>query len=195
MKTWNQQVVIDVKKHIIQTFQKYPRKDLKYHSFEHTQNVASRCQKAANELKLNIEDSTTLQVAAWFHDVGYLFTLDHHEAKSIELVKDYFSVSNDEPHYTDSVVECIASTEIGVVPTSKLPALLKDIDISYGLSTNFLEKGNLLREEWELTKQLTFSNMDWRTIQLNFLKNLRWYTAYAQQRYQKIIEEWIYKLR
>lgn len=193
MNTWDFQVVTDVEKHIAQIFHKYQRQDLLYHNFEHTQNVAFRCQIAANELGLSIKDSTTLLVAAWFHDVGYLFTLEQHEAKSIELAQEYLKTNNYTQYYINSISRCIACTEIGVEPTTQLSALLKDIDVSYGLCNNFLEQGNLLREEWRRTKKLTFTDMNWRTIQLNFLNNLRWHTAYGQQHYQKIIEEWIYK--
>jgi len=182
-----------VEKYVTKLFQTQEHRNLLYHSFEHTQAVVNQCEIATSELKLNKKKVKILKTAAWFHDVGYLFTLEHHEAKSIEIATRFLKANHEEFDCINEVSDCIASTEIGVEPKTELAALLKDIDVSYGLCTNFLETGNLLREEWALTKQLIFTDMKWNEIQLTFLKSLRFHTNYGENRYRIIIEEWVYK--
>lgn len=176
-------------------FLKYPNANLYFHNIEHTEKVVQRCEMALVELNSSEQDRFILLSAAWLHDIGYLFTYKEHEAKSIELAIPFLESLLLDETMIKAIQSCIETTKIGVIPQSKLEKLLKDIDAAYGLYTNFLQKGNDIRREWELTTLLTFTDMEWFQLQIQFLKNLKMYSQYGEKHFKAVIEEWVYKMQ
>lgn len=175
-------------------FIQYPNSNLYFHNIEHTEKVVQRCEMALVELNSSDNERFILLSAAWLHDIGYLFTYQEHEAKSIELAIPFLESIQLDKAVIKVIQSCIAATKIGVIPQSGLEKLLKDIDAAYGLYTNFWEKGNDIRREWALTTLLTFTDMEWVQLQLKFLKNLKMYSNYGEKHFKVIIEEWVYKI-
>lgn len=163
-------------------FEQHHQSNLYYHSFEHTLYVVRYCELACAELKLNEEEEQILLIAAWMHDVGYLHTLEKHEAKSIELIQGFLKTEN--PVKLKKIANCIAATEIGVTPKTELAAILKDIDVAYGIATDFEKTGNLLRQEWAATLNKTYSDEEWRSIQKEFLESIKFYSEFGKQHFE-----------
>jgi predicted metal-dependent HD superfamily phosphohydrolase len=176
-----------VRDFVAEQFKQNNQPNLFYHSFEHTLYVVRYCELACTQLKLNDEDSQVLLMAAWLHDVGYLHTLTRHEAKSIELAKDLLKFEN--PILLQKVIDCIAATEIGVKPKTELSAILKDIDVAYGVATDFEKVGNLLRQEWATTLNKIYSDEEWQQIQKDFLDNLEFYSDYGKRTLRLTVDE------
>ena len=170
-----------VRDFVEEQFKQNNQPHLFYHSFEHTLYVVRYCELACSQLQLNDEDRQALLIAAWFHDVGYLHTLKQHEAKSIELAKGLLKSEN--PILLNKIVDCIAATEIGVQPKTRLEAILKDIDVAYGITTDFEKVGNLLRQEWAATVNKTYSDEEWQQIQKDFLNNLVFHSDYGKEQF------------
>ena len=176
-----------VRDFVEEQFKQFHQPNLFYHSFEHTLYVVRYCELACTQLDLNDEDRQALLIAAWLHDVGYLHTLEQHEAKSIELVQGLLKSEN--PILLQKIIDCIAATEIGVKPTTELSAILKDIDVSYGIATDFEKIGNLLRQEWATALDKTYSDDEWQQIQTAFLDNLKFYSEYGKQQFSHIVKK------
>lgn len=170
-------------------FKNHCTTSFKFHSFEHTKIVAEHCKKASKKMDFSNDDSEILQTAAWFHDLGYLFSLENHEDKSIELVKKYLNQHNYASEFIKGVSSCIEATKSTKTPKNDLAATLKDIDISYALITNFKDKGDLLRREYLLLKNQEYTDEQWNRIEINFLNEIKYFSEYGKTYLTSILEE------
>jgi len=62
-----------------------------YHNILHTEQVVKAVVKIANHYKLSDQDFFVVSAAAWFHDIGYLTSFEHHEARGAESAKTFLS--------------------------------------------------------------------------------------------------------
>jgi putative nucleotidyltransferase with HDIG domain len=158
---------------------------LYYHDFNHTLNVVEVATAAADELGLSAAERDVLLVAAWFHDVGYLYTRIEHEAKSIEIAQNALH-----PNYIPlipSVTACIEATKVGAIPKTPLAALLKDVDVAFGSAYDFVETNSLFREELKDLEGRTFSDTEWERLCLEFLTQVKFYSDYGKQHFAPLV--------
>lgn len=156
-----------------------------YHDFNHTLSVVEAVIAIANTLNLSKEEEDILIIAAWFHDVGYLYTRIEHEAMSIKIVTQALK-----PNYetlTETVVACIAATKVGQKPKNKLAALLKDADTAFGSAFDFIKTSNSFREELRISENKTFDDATWRKMCLDFLKNVTFYSDYGKEYFAPLV--------
>src|ERR1019366_9589579 len=79
-----------VANHVTQLFEEHPHPNLVFHNLAHTKNVVERAQEIAAHYQLSETDTLTIYIAAWFHDVGHLFTdIEKHEEKGVEIMREY----------------------------------------------------------------------------------------------------------
>jgi predicted metal-dependent HD superfamily phosphohydrolase len=167
-------------------FQKSETSLLIYHTFSHTHEVSAKVLDAARAL--NLETAELLFVAGLFHDTGYLFGYQKHEEKSMELAEHYLKKIQIPFEEINFVNECIAATELGVSPSQEAAALLKDCDLSYGITDKFFERGPQLRKEWELNLDKFYSDEDWEKLQFDFLEHVLFSSNYAKTHFMPIVE-------
>ena len=103
-------------------------RNLLYHNIEHTKDVVARCQEIATYYGLNKEETLQLLSAAWFHDIGYLYTTPaKHEEKSVEIMRTF--LNKECPADNLTVIEkMILATKRSVHPNSLSEAILCDAD-------------------------------------------------------------------
>lgn len=167
--------------------------DLYYHDYNHTLYVVAATTKMAAALNFSAEETDCLVLSAWFHDVGYLYTRQEHEAKSIEI-----AISALRPNYTElteRVVACIAATKLGEIPKGHLAALLKDADTSFGAAGDFLYTNKAYRIELKVSENKSFTNKVWQEMSLNFLENVQFYSDYGKQHFEPSLKENIKKYK
>lgn len=61
-----------VETHVSEMFQQSNDPKLVYHNLQHTQKVVSRAKEIAGHYNLIESDMLIVNVAAWFHDTGYM---------------------------------------------------------------------------------------------------------------------------
>lgn len=173
--------------YVTELFQNANTAGLYYHSFSHTLSIVEAATVTAKALNLSEADTDNLVLAAWFHDVGYLYTRIEHEARSIEM-----TVSALKPNYVhliDSVTSCIAATKVGEVPKTDLAALLKDVDTAYGSAYNFIRTSNTYRDELRILENKTYSDNDWQVMCLDFLRNVTFYSQYGKEKFEPLVKK------
>jgi len=168
-------------------FQKSDTSRLTYHSYGHTQEVATKVLDAAK--MLNLETADLLYVAGLFHDTGYLFGYQKHEEKSMEMAEHFLKKNQIPSEEINFINECIAATEIGIPPAHEASALLKDCDLSYGITDKFFERGPLLRKEWELNLDKYYSDEAWEKLQLDFLDHVAFSSNYANTHFLPFVKK------
>jgi len=127
-------------------------------------------------------------ISAWFHDTGYLFTVEEHEERSSEIALNFLEKNNYPGDKINTVINCILSTKTTVAPQNLLESVICDSDlISLGKS-DYFEKNDLLRVEMELRENIKISEFSWLERSLTFLSAHKFYTDYARLNFNPQLE-------
>ncbi|MGY6560661.1 MAG: HD domain-containing protein [Luteibaculaceae bacterium] len=156
-----------------------------YHNFAHTKNVVENAQRIAfATLGLNkLADYQELVYAAYFHDIGYGFSLENHEEMSAKIAEKFFSKLEFGKEKTERICNLVRSTSIKVQPKNITECIIKDADVLYLGEDSFIEKSESLREELKLTRGKVFSDYEWWSFNYNFISNHKFYTAFCNKHY------------
>ncbi|MCT4624518.1 MAG: HD domain-containing protein, partial [Schleiferiaceae bacterium] len=154
-----------------------------FHNYKHTCDVVDGVNEIADALHLDDADRNILQVAAWFHDTGYLERKENHEELSATAAEQWLKEQKVDEKDIEKVVQCIKATNTMVEPDGVLPEILKDADTLNIGTAEYKQRSNLLRlENFFLTNQEVDDKI-WVAAELEFLKNHKYYTSYAQKTY------------
>lgn len=151
-----------------------------YHNLIHTRDVVKAAEKIGNYANLNDNEINILLLAAWFHDTGFKYVYDEHEAKSIEIAEEFLKenkVSND---VIEKVSSTIKSTHIDIKPKTLIENVLNDADFIHLSKKSYFDKVLLLRTEMENINGESLSDNEWHEKNLQFLRNHRYYTEYGK---------------
>src|SRR5687768_7605736 len=92
-----------------------------FHNIDHTRNVVSRANEIAGHYQLSDREMFLLFVAAWFHDIGYLFAAPAvHEEKSVEVMRDFMKQNGLPDTDIDEIAGCIMATKAPRNPSTLL---------------------------------------------------------------------------
>lgn len=181
MKNNDRQIVKQAEEKVTGIYESVPHENLLYHSLEHTRKVAARANEIAAHYELTDKDIIVLNVAAWFHDIGHLFSAPaDHEQKSVEMMKEWMA---DKGEYSDSATEIeqtILATKLSTEPRSLVQEIIKDADTYHFGTPQFKKNDKLLRKEMALRK-MDSNTMDWRKNTLMLLEAHKFYTSYCKE--------------
>lgn len=153
-----------------------------YHNFNHTIGVVEGVKSIIAETALDQQEKEQLLLAAWFHDTGYVIDYNDHEKLSIDFVTHFLKEHGYADDYIANVTGLIRSTMYAYVPQTLGEKIIRDADYSHFISKSYLETSDLLRKEWELTQNKTFTDLEWMKGNLEmFTKHHHYYTDFANQ--------------
>lgn len=124
--------------------------------------------------------------AAWFHDVGYLFTTPKlHEAKGADVAA-LFLVQQDVPDpLITHVQDCILATRMPQAPHNLLEQILCDADLFHFGNIDFQHSTRLLHLEVEALNGQAISDYAWNQQTSQLLKCHQYFTSFAQEHQRK----------
>lgn len=156
---------------------------LTYHDFEHTQRVVEAAREIGMAEGLQKDALENVIIAAWFHDMGYLKTYVGHEEESQQMAQKFLEeIMVDEPRIME-IRRLIMATKFRHVPIDISEKVLIDADrVAMGASY-FIQLGEKLRDEWETYLQKTYTDLAWTEVQLQYLEETQFFTAYADKTY------------
>lgn len=170
-----------VEEYVSNLFSQSHDEKLIYHNLQHTQKVVSRAKEIACHYNLIESDMLVVQVAAWFHDTGYLSAEPAvHEEKSVELMKDFMKDFPAEKDLVKGIEECIMATKATVKPMNLQQQIMVDAD-TYNLGTKEFNTTNYQVYKEHTARNGEMSMRDWNRQALKFLKNHQYYTSYCQE--------------
>lgn len=177
-------IVDQAKLFIIDLFEKNKDQKLTFHTLEHTLEVVRQSAFIGQQENLGEQELKAVLVAAWFHDTGYLFQLENHEAASIDLVRSFFK-ENEQPSDLINLVEnCILITKRDRAPQNLAEKIILDADISHIANENFITISKKLRKERSNCLQRNIPQLEYWQETLDFLKKSQFYTDFAKRTYQ-----------
>jgi predicted metal-dependent HD superfamily phosphohydrolase len=158
---------------------------IKFHTFEHAETVVKACKEIGVASRLSDEEIEIVMLAAWFHDTGYVETVEGHEEKSVEIAVSFLRETGFSENKIAQVAGCIRATKMPQAPKTPLEQLVCDADIAHLASREFLRVSELIRFEIEHQMGRNLSEIEWLTRNTNFIKGHRYFTAYAQAKFRE----------
>jgi predicted metal-dependent HD superfamily phosphohydrolase len=158
---------------------------LTYHTLAHTAYVAKQAHALADAAQLPAADAEALLIAAWFHDLGYLDTYDGHEYQSMARAAAWLQEKHYDPARIEVVKNLIRATHRDEPANTELEEMLTDADMSNLAADDFRSRAELIRTEWELALDKSYTTPDWAELQLNFMLAHKYHSAAGKERYKK----------
>lgn len=157
-----------------------------YHNLSHTRRVVEKATELAELSKIDDTEKQLLIVAAWLHDIGYTKGIKDHEEESVTLAKPLLETLKYSKEDINSISDLILATKINAVPKNQLEKIIRDADCSHIGSKNYTEVSELLRKEWELKCDKTYTESEWLDENISFLSTKhRFHTVEAVSNWDK----------
>lgn len=172
----------DAKEYIGQFFQD---QRFTYHSIDHTNNVLQGVQDIGELEQISPVDMEMLQIAALFHDTGYVSNPTYHEEIGADNATTYLKTLSYPAERIKVVRELILSTKMTKVPQDDLQGIICDADLSHVGRKDFLEISELLRREMDVMQGVQFSDIEWSQNNLQFLSDHKWNSKGGKKLYNK----------
>ena len=188
-------LLIDEEKYVSNLLNNKLATNYVYHNLVHTQGVVKSIEKFIEKLAIPEIDAENLQVAAWFHDTGFIKGAENHEEESVKILTLFLTKKNVEVKRIETISNLILATKIGHEATNDLEKIITDADCAHLGNKSFEDKTALLRKEWEATENKKYSDAEWGAVNIDFLTKVHKYrTDYALKNWSKGKEKNLAKL-
>ncbi|MEE9462010.1 MAG: Pycsar system effector family protein [Bacteroidales bacterium] len=169
-----------VQSYVEKLFKEQLPEGISYHDLDHTQYVAGQARVIGKESGLTETEQDIAETAAWFHDIGFLFSTEDHETESQKMAREYLSSNGISAEVIDHVHKCIEATRMPQDPKDDLIAsVVCDADMSYLSEDFYIERTMLLRAEWNHTREKKISKKNYYLETIELFNNHKFYTEYA----------------
>ncbi|HKK38947.1 MAG TPA: HD domain-containing protein [Cryomorphaceae bacterium] len=164
---------------IFERLEKSLNPDLTYHNVEHTLMVMEWAEELARREGVTDREFVLIQVAALFHDTGFLVSREEHEKRSCEIARKELADEDFTAEEIDLICGMIMATKIPQTPTNHLDRILVDADLYYLGTNNYNKYATQLHDELKSFNS-ELSNEEWKNIQIKFLENHHYTTDFAK---------------
>ncbi|MEH0154070.1 HD domain-containing protein [Limibacter armeniacum] len=169
-------------------------KEFPFHNWVHTNEVVRNVKTILRQQHIPESEAEPLIIAAWMHDIGFVVTYQQHEVVSCQLAERFLVLFDYPTHKLELVLTCIRATQIPQKPEHPLAEILCDADLFHLGTADFTHRNALLRQEWEKELGKSFSEDEWQELNLIFLQQHQYFTAYGKDCLQEGKQQNIYKL-
>lgn len=156
-----------------------------YHNYDHALLVLESVNQIAGILKVAGDDLLALQLAALFHDSGFIDGAKNHEQRSQEIAEEYLTKNGFDDILVSKVTSCIAATKMGSETDDQLAIILQDADMSGLGNSNYRKITERLRQELNNTTDNKVGKKEWLSGNIKFLKSCTYNTPAARKLYDK----------
>jgi predicted metal-dependent HD superfamily phosphohydrolase len=165
-----------------------------YHDLEHTENVASACRKLGAKYFLSENDMSLLEIAAWFHDSGYVQGPGGHEARGAENASSFLKEKGISETNIAVVKNCIMATKMPQNPKTLLENIICDSDLNHLGRDAYWERCMKVRQELMIAKNTVMQEDAWLEFEIKFLEAHRYHTDIAKSSWGKTKKQHIKQL-
>lgn len=176
----NKEILDKAEVFVVKTFTEKLSERITYHNIIHTKYVVEYANKLADLSGLSPKEKYLLNLAAWFHDLGFIETEVGHELKSAGFAAEFMKENGFDESDITSVRELILCTRMDFEPTSLSEQILRDADVAHLGSESYFEKSQLLKKEWEKIEAKPIEEVVWFTKNAAFFNKHKYYTDAAK---------------
>ncbi|MEZ4589873.1 MAG: HD domain-containing protein [Chloroflexota bacterium] len=153
---------------------------LTYHNLWHTQEeVIPTCLQLAKAMGVLEADRQLLQVAAAFHDIGFIEDRANHELIGARIVAQTLPQFGFSHLQTETIMGMLLATRLPQSPRTLLEAILADADLDVLGRQDFMARNAALRQE-RANYGHPVPLQTWYAEQVVFMKAHSYFTAVAQ---------------
>ena len=176
------ELVYKTSAYVRELYNSNPRPEFKYHNLAHVEEVVQRAGYIAGHHDLTENEFLVLILAAWFHDVGYLFTSqEFHEEKSAEIATEFLQNKSLSPEIIGMVQDTIKATKMPQNPVTQIEKILCDADLFHLGTEAFDSTDDQVKKETELRINQLISDDVWREISLKLMDIHQFHTEFCQK--------------
>jgi predicted metal-dependent HD superfamily phosphohydrolase len=181
--------------HVTELFNNNKNPALVFHNLDHTKSVVERTKEIAGHYYLSENDMLVVYLAAWFHDTGYMFTdAEHHEEKSVELMKDFMKLYSPDETLLQMIEECIMATRPPLQHDSLLKQIICDADTYHFGSNEFKDTNKKVWEEYN-HRGTVLNEKEWTLKTMALLETHEFFTKYCKDNLEEKKEKNMKKLK
>jgi len=151
-----------------------------YHNVYHALDVFKSVAAYGISVNINADDLVLLKTAAVFHDIGIITSYEKHEEASVDVIKKVLPGFGYDDVQIEKISQLIMATKMPTNPKNELEKLICDADLDYLGREDYLEISERLRREWEVIRQIKYTEEDWLDYQLSYLVTHKYYSQAAQ---------------
>lgn len=183
-----------IRDHVVAMLTTGLSKNLVYHNIHHTIDVTEQCLIIAKEEGItDLNALLELEIAALYHDTGFIDTYNGHEARGCEIAREQLPAFGISEKSIDVICGLIMATKVPQNPLDHLQQIICDADLDYLGRDDFYETGNNLRIELIACNLITDQH-DWEERQLNFLTAHQYFTKTSVKKREPKKREFIDQL-
>ena len=165
-----------------------------YHDLEHTRQVVNAVIELSAAYDLTDLQTELLQIAAWFHDTGYIEGPNGHEERGGEIASDWMVAESYSQEDIDTIRALIMATKLPQNPESISEQIIADADLSHLGKTTYWERCDLVRQELAFLSGKHMTEKEWIEFELQFMENHNYHTAAARKLYDKRKQKYVRQL-
>ncbi len=164
-----------IQAHIVNKLRNGLDPSLTYHTVEHTLDVTRQALRIGIAEKIESRDLLLLQVAALYHDTGFLSCYRGHEEVSCLFAQNELPEFGFDADEIEKMCGMIMATKIPQSPKNKLEEIICDADVDYLGRPDFFATGEKLYREF-LDQGIVVDFDDWNRLQVRFLEAHHYFT-------------------
>lgn len=165
--------------HVVDLFTSSSKEHLYFHNVRHTVQVVNACREISLSMHLSPTEIEILELAAWFHDLGHLYSQENHEKFSREVAASYLARAEYPVKWISRVCALIMATKRNHTPNNVLEQVIQDADRYYFSASNYWEMSDQLRNELEWSGQI-FTDDAWLSYQRRHFNEHHYFTPYGE---------------
>lgn len=148
-----------------------------YHNLDHTKRVISAAVDIGSNYDLSEKDWRCLLTACLLHDYGFIESHVEHEKISAKLSSQILPKYGFSETDIQIINSLIIVTKLEEKPKNLLESIIRDSDLEYLGSEDFIKISPLLKKEW-INCKVVNSDSEFYKIQYQFLLNHSFYTDF-----------------
>ena len=148
-----------------------------YHNLDHTKRVISAAVDIGRNYDLSEKDWRCLLTACLLHDYGFIESHVEHEKISAKLSSQILPKYGFSETDIQIINSLIIVTKLEETPKNLLESIIRDSDLEYLGSEDFIKISPLLKEEW-INCKVVKSDSEFYKIQYEFISNHSFYTDF-----------------
>ncbi len=172
------------RQHVLKLWNEQHNHCLLFHNFAQAAAVAELAAEIARAEDLPLANSEIIQIAAWFHNIGYLYDTGKVAETSAIRAEFFLAEQHCPQEQIRQVRQCISAALTEPKPKSTEARVLSDAIRAYDWVETWDARLPLLRLEREWLLDQVQSDADWNLYLLGELQRSMFFTAYAKQRYE-----------
>ena len=148
-----------------------------YHNLDHTKRVISAAVDIGSNYDLSEKDWRCLLTACLLHDYGFIESHVEHEKISAKLSSQILPKYGFSETDIQIINSLIIVTKLEEKPKNLLESIIRDADLEYLGSEDFIKISPLLKKEW-INCEVVKSDSEFYKIQYEFILNHSFYTDF-----------------